>query len=137
MHSCGVYVNDEREWILFEDHAGNPKVIDVGNVIGSHLLRSMKKALNPAYQEHIMQSYCEISHVTHFVFRYSVPIRNYRTGSTDGGGQLSQCYSPSMSFEDTKDMKNRVWNAYQKLSLRLRLGSASPHSLKFFIITRR
>jgi hypothetical protein len=95
---------------------------------GFHLIRSIKKTLNQDYQKHIMQSYCEIASVTHFAFCYSVPIRNCHSGSTAGGGSLSQCYSPSMNFIEEKVSKKCIWNAYQKLSLRLRLGSASPQS---------
>ena len=75
-----------------------------------------------------MQSYCEIASVTHFVFRYTVPIRHCDFGSISGGS-LSQCYSPPMNFIDEEVSNISIWNAYQKLSLRLRLGSSSSESI--------
>jgi len=68
--------------------------------------------------------------VTHFVFRYTVPIRHCDSGSISGGS-LSQCYNASIDFIDDNDdvSKKAIWNAYQKLSLRLRLGSSSSESI--------
>ncbi len=96
---------------------------------GHHLIRSIKKASNNAFQEHLMQSYCEIASITHFVFRYSAPIRNCSSGSIAGGGYLSQCYSPSMNLQ-IKDstIKRRVRKAYERMCLHLRLGSTTSQS---------
>ena len=39
---------------------------------------------------------------------------------------LSQCFGPPLSFPFTDpSSQNRVWDVYQRLSLRLRLGSSS------------
>lgn len=97
--------------------------------IGFHLLRSIKKAMNVQYQNELMQSYCEIASAAHFVFRYVAPIRDFTSGSTNGGGSLSQCFSSSLMHIGGNNISSKqqyIWNAYEKLSLQLRFGSTSP-----------
>lgn len=57
-----------------------------------------------------------------FVFRLDVPIK-----SPSGLGHLSQCIVASLKRERLEDKvrEQKMWTNYQKLSLRLRLGSAS------------
>lgn len=95
---------------------------------GYYLLRCIKKSLDPAYQKQIIQTYCEMASLIHFVFRYSAPIRNFESGSMSSGGNLVQCYNSSMKFIDEDVSKKLIWSTYQKLSLRLRIGSASSQS---------
>ena len=95
---------------------------------GYHLLRCIKKSLDPAYQKQIIQTYCEMASLIHFVFKYSAPIRNFESGSMTYGGNLAQCYNSSMKFIDEDVSKKIIWSTYQKLSLRLRIGSASSQA---------
>mmetsp|Transcript_24063 Transcript_24063/g.27464 ORF Transcript_24063/g.27464 Transcript_24063/m.27464 type:complete len:564 (-) Transcript_24063:28-1719(-) len=92
---------------------------------GCVLIRSIKKALIPEYQEEIFEGYCDLASVIHFVFCTSALIRDCHSGSTSGG-HLEQYCSPKMNFKDT--IKKEIWNAYQKLGLRLRIGSTSVQS---------
>lgn len=74
--------------------------------------------------------------VLHFVFRTDVPILEDRKKKSSKGrnhqhiGHLTQCISPSLGgpFVDAPS-KRRVWNVYQRLHLRLRLGSANAESI--------
>jgi Second Longin domain of FUZ, MON1 and HPS1 len=59
----------------------------------------------------------------HFIFRLDIPVK-----SPSELGHLSQCISPSLAKTPTENdsyVKQILWSSYQKLSLRLRLGSAS------------
>jgi hypothetical protein len=56
----------------------------------------------------------------HFCFRLNVPIRHSKSNATVG--LLVQCVSSQTTNEE-------VWETYQKLNLRLRLGSASTESV--------
>lgn len=113
-----------------DNESDNEYTVDVLTLekkrFGYQLLRCIKKSLLTDYQKHITQSYCEIASVIDFVFRYNAPIQNYESGSNMDGGNLSQCFNPSMKFIDEPVSKKRIWNIYQKLSLRLRIDSASP-----------
>jgi hypothetical protein len=82
--------------------------------------------------------------VMHFVFRLDVPVAQQqqqqrtiqhksRTShhQQQRGGQhcLAQCISSEFPFADAAS-KRRVWGVYQRLQLRLRLGSASSTSVR-------
>jgi First Longin domain of FUZ, MON1 and HPS1/Second Longin domain of FUZ, MON1 and HPS1 len=65
----------------------------------------------------------------HFCFRSNVAIlpEHYSKSNNPGSmGRLTQCLAPDVPFA-TK--KRHVWSAYQRLHLRLRLGSASACSM--------
>mmetsp|Transcript_33443 Transcript_33443/g.49089 ORF Transcript_33443/g.49089 Transcript_33443/m.49089 type:complete len:515 (+) Transcript_33443:1051-2595(+) len=116
----------------------------------SALAMALKESLAPKIQDEFIRRYKDIASALHFVFRCDVVINNspktYHSGNIDDvnnvnasvignsngnskNGMLTQCLSPPLGFPfvDAKS-KRRVWNAYQRLSLRLRLGSASFES---------
>ena len=68
--------------------------------------------------------------IHHFLFRVDIPVKNCSKIKDKGGsGHLTQCKSPPVStshFPD--DEQSRLWYNYQKLNLRLRLGSATVES---------
>ena len=132
-----------------EDLAGDDKLIwersileddnvpvdnDNGHDESSHILKrrfcahwaySMRQALHQGYQDEMMQSYCDMASLIHFAFCHFVPIRHCNSGA-DSGGKLSQLFGPPLRLSNTNDLsERRVWQMYQKLSLKLRLGSDS------------
>jgi hypothetical protein len=93
------------------------------------LLTALKVALSAKQQEEMMSSYLKLASAVHFVFRCDIYVNNCQSGG-DGvpsaGSMLSQCFGPPLSFPFTDpSSQNRVWDVYQRLSLRLRLGSSS------------
>jgi len=96
-----------------------------------------------------LEEYLDLG-LEHFVFRMDVPI--IRDRSDDGKrttpnkkngkkqhhppGFLTQCISPPLKSKSTKaldgndaESKRNVWSVYQRLNLRLRLGSANNESV--------
>ncbi|KAL7451827.1 hypothetical protein ACHAWC_003609 [Mediolabrus comicus] len=85
---------------------------------------ALKIALLPKQQEEIMQQYLELCSAVHFCFRCDIYVQGSSGASTEG--MLTQCFGPQLSFPFiTASSKRRVWDIYQRLSLRLRLGSSS------------
>jgi len=108
-------------------HIGNP---------GFHtaLLQEIQASLELSTFEHVTQQYLDdedTNLVLHFLFRVDIVVKSTSRHSTGGGkGYLTQCISPSpisQPFTETA-ARRRLWTYYQKLSLRLRLGSATPES---------
>ncbi|KAL7539738.1 hypothetical protein ACHAXR_009550 [Thalassiosira sp. AJA248-18] len=94
------------------------------------LLTAVKVALSPKQQEEMMTSYLELTSAVHFVFRCDIYVARSETaggpGAASTGAMLTQCFGPPLSFPFTDaSSQKRVWNTYQRLSLRLRLGSSS------------
>lgn len=94
----------------------------------SSIIESVSAALKPGNYKKITGDYCKDASILHFIFCCNVPIRHYKTGKCTGG-IFTQCLSTPIPilhpFDQTPKSKNRIWSIYQKLSLRLRLGSAS------------
>ncbi|KAL3942918.1 MAG: hypothetical protein SGBAC_002990 [Bacillariaceae sp.] len=95
------------------------------------LLDAIQKSCEPSSFEQLLERYAatkDEESLFHFVFRLDVKVRSE---SNQRAGQLSQCISTPMLLQDD-DAKNsrrrRVHVMYQKLSLRLRLGSATVES---------
>ena len=86
---------------------------------------ALKIALLPKQQEDIMSQYLELaSSAVHFCFRCDIFVQGNSGTSTEG--MLTQCFGPPLSFPFTDAQSQRkVWEIYQRLSLRLRLGSSS------------
>ena len=82
----------------------------------------MNRALDRNLQDEIMQSYCNMSSLIHFVFRLNVPIRHCNSG-VESGGYLSQLFGPVLCANGYAISEKRVWQIYQRLSLRLRQSS--------------
>eukprot|EP00571_Detonula_confervacea_P008040 CAMPEP_0172316914 /NCGR_PEP_ID=MMETSP1058-20130122/29952_1 /TAXON_ID=83371 /ORGANISM="Detonula confervacea, Strain CCMP 353" /LENGTH=641 /DNA_ID=CAMNT_0013031353 /DNA_START=86 /DNA_END=2008 /DNA_ORIENTATION=+ len=93
------------------------------------LLTALKVALSAKQQEEMMTSYLQLASAVHFVFRCDI----YVNSGSNGGGSapskgemLTQCFGPPLSFPFTDaSSQSHVWDVYQRLSLRLRLGSSS------------
>lgn len=72
----------------------------------------------------------ESSLIIHFLFRLDVAVKASSRHLSGGKGYLTQCISPHPlpSSMTTTKARRRLWTYYQQLSLRLRLGSATPES---------
>ncbi len=90
----------------------------------SPFITALKIATLPKQQEDIMRQYLELASAVHFTFRCDIYVQGSSGTSTEG--MLTQCFGPPLSFPfvDTRS-KRKVWDIYQRLSLRLRLGSSS------------
>lgn len=87
------------------------------------LLKEVKNAIDPEKACALADKYLDIGGVIHFVFRRDVEVASH---SSKERGLLPQCFSPPLGFPflDTA-AKRRVWSMYQKLCLRMRLGTAT------------
>uniref|UniRef100_A0A7S2Q3X1 Vacuolar fusion protein MON1 homolog n=1 Tax=Skeletonema marinoi TaxID=267567 RepID=A0A7S2Q3X1_9STRA len=85
---------------------------------------ALKIALLPKQQEDILNQYLDLASAVHFCFRCDIYVQGSSGTSTEG--MLTQCFGPPLSFPFTDAQSQRkVWDIYQRLSLRLRLGSSS------------
>ena len=94
------------------------------------LLTALKVALSAKQQEEMMASYLQSASAVHFVFRCDIYVGSGESpgapGASSTGATLTQCFGPPLSFPFTDaSSQSHVWDVYQRLSLRLRLGSAS------------
>jgi hypothetical protein len=93
------------------------------------LLNEVRQSLELSSFEEIAKEYFEEESLIHFLFRVDVPVKNCSRQSSQGKGHLTQCISPSIPFPFVdSSSRRRLWTNYQKLSLRLRLGSATVES---------
>ena len=97
------------------------------------LLTALKVALSPKQQEEMMSSYLELASAVHFVFRCDIYVGigessgGIGCGVESTGAMLSQCFGPPLGafpFTDASS-QHHVWDVYERLALRLRLGSSS------------
>eukprot|EP00980_Cylindrotheca_fusiformis_P003614 scaffold812_cov124-Cylindrotheca_fusiformis.AAC.6 len=101
------------------------------------LLEEVRQSCELSSFEKIAQKYFEKGEepLLHFLFRVDVPVKSVcsssKASSSSQGGKsiLTQCISPaaSPSFSSAKS-RHRLYTLYQKLGLRLRLGSATVES---------
>ncbi|KAL7506074.1 hypothetical protein ACHAXN_003422 [Cyclotella atomus] len=92
----------------------------------SPIIDALKIALSSQQKIALMSRYLDIASAVHFVFRCE--IFNHSNNHSPGG-MLAQCFGPPIGFPFVDAASQRhVWNTYQKLSLRLRLGSASSET---------
>ncbi len=108
---------------------------DCGMPEEQELLHQVKHAVELSSKDYIRTQYLKdesSKSILHFLFRLDVPVENClrkKKNQRQQPGYLSQCVS--LPFADPftcKSSRRRLWNNYQKLSLRLRLGSASVES---------
>jgi len=99
------------------------------------LLHQVKHAIEISSTDFIRTRYLkdEGSHsVLHFLVRYDISVENClrkKRYNKQQPGYLSQCVSlPLVAPFACRSSRRRLWSNYQKLSLRLRLGSASVES---------
>jgi hypothetical protein len=93
------------------------------------LLTALHAALSAKSQEEMMASYLKIASAVHFCFRCDIYVNSAQSsggGTPTTGSMLTQCFGPSLTYPFTDaSSKSHVWDIYQRLALRLRLGSAS------------
>jgi hypothetical protein len=91
----------------------------------SILLDELEGALSPQVTNDFLDECCSVGQAMHFLFRLDARVQ---TDQKDAG-KVSQCLSSSLDthFADAHS-KRRVYSMYQKLQLRMRLGSASYES---------
>jgi len=119
---------DEGFVNISADMLGN----DNSTVEEGELLRQVRQSLELSSMEHICNQYLkdeDSPSLLHFLFRLDVPIEKTSQRKKQHQQQpryLSQCISPPViaPFQKTSS-RRRLWSNYQKLSLRLRLGSAT------------
>jgi hypothetical protein len=94
------------------------------------LLKEVRESVSRSTFERIAKEYFEEGEsLIHFLFRVDIPVKNSSRHSSYGKGHLTQCISPPIPFPfQSTSSRRRLWTYYQKLSLRLRLGSASVES---------
>lgn len=96
------------------------------------LLTALKVALSPKQQEEMMASYLQTASAIHFVFRCDIFVSGETSsgiGASSPGSMLTQCFGPPLTFPFADaSSRRRVWDVYHRLSLRLRLGSASSEA---------
>jgi len=119
--------------ILFQPINTNKSDESIG-IIPGLLIKGITQAILPEIEEATFQKYCTIASCYHFLFRLDTPLpctplpktKNEKKSNKNGSKVFSQCISPPLSFPfvDSKS-KQRVWNTYQRLSLRLKLGASS------------
>lgn len=106
-----------------------------GMLDGRDLLRQVRRSVELSSMDYVRSRYLRDEDsllLLHFLFRLDVPVENHRKRNSKHKPQpgcLSQCISPSaVAPFNCISSRQRLWNNYQKLSLRLRLGSATTES---------
>jgi hypothetical protein len=94
------------------------------------LIAALQVALSTQEQDEMMTTYLELASALHFVFRCDIFVNSGETraacGDPSTGAMFTQCFGPPLTFPFTDaSSQNHVWDVYQRLSLRLRIGSAS------------
>jgi len=115
-----------------DDDDDNNKEAEVNE---APLITAVKVALSPQQQDEMMTSYLQLASAVHFVFRCDIYVNSADSNMTGigniptVGSMLTQCFGPPLSFPFTDESsQSHVWDTYQRLSLRLRLGSSSVES---------
>jgi hypothetical protein len=125
----------------FDDDYVNVSMDGNDTVEEGELLRQVRQALELSTMEHVRRQYLDDEEsLIHFLFRLDIPVKSgrhkhgrrlhHRQHPNWGNGHLSQCICPSMesTVHGSSSFRRRLWSNYQKLSLRLRLGSATVES---------
>jgi len=101
------------------------------------LIHAIRLSLQPNVQEKMVKHYHQISSALHFVFLYNSPIlteqqqqQHYyqQKEENKSSAVFSQCLNPPITNSSNTLCKRRVWDNYQNLYLKLRLGSVSFES---------
>lgn len=94
------------------------------------LLKELKCSMEPIQLGGACGEYLDLAQAVHFIYRFDAPVQTHvRQARGSKGGHLAQCVSSLVCAPfDSPKAKRRLWSRYQKLSLRLRLGSASVES---------
>ena len=94
------------------------------------LLTALQVASSTRQQDEMMTAYLELASALHFVFRCDIFVNSGDTraacGDPSTGAMLTQCLAPPLAFPFTDaNSQAHIWDTYQRLALRLRLGSAT------------
>ena len=93
----------------------------------SVFLRDVQAACQPGTRQEMLENYRSIGSVLHFLFRYDARLQ--AAARQGHPGKLTQCIASPLGFPFVDDdAKGNVWKTYQKLRLRLQLGSATSES---------
>ena len=111
--------NGDRDVRPFDEGYGGKSSGHQGE---SSLVKILNEVKRNRVRDTMIDEYLQLASAMHFLFRIDVAVY-------DTGGMLTQCLSPPLQFPfvDEKS-KRRVYCMYQRLALRLRLGSASVES---------
>jgi First Longin domain of FUZ, MON1 and HPS1/Second Longin domain of FUZ, MON1 and HPS1 len=97
---------------------------DVSSTDSCVVVKELRNALDENAMVSRMQEYCDCAEAVHFCFRVDVPV-------VKSNGKLTQCISAPLSdvllFVDEAS-KQRVWNMYQRLCLRMRMGTCTAEA---------
>lgn len=101
---------------------GDRMIPYVGNRPEDSFVSEIRGTLNSSKRDSLLQDYLNISCALHFVFRLDSPIMHRKTKV----GYVPQTMVSNFQFPLGDAVSTRrIWSAYQKLQLRLRLGSAT------------
>lgn len=93
----------------------------------SPIIDALKIAISREHEDAMMSRYLNIASAVHFVFRCEVFIHSHNENIS--GGMLAQCFGPQMGFPFVDAVSQQhLWKVYQRLALRLRLGSSSTET---------
>jgi hypothetical protein len=122
------YSDDSNETELKQGHLKEEKEMRSLDLIGN-FQRMLRKVIryNEVIRSRMMADYCSMGAATHFLLHCYTPIRHFKNGKTSGG-TLSQCIGPCMSTLHDDLLRRRVYDIYQKLSIKLRFDSLSVES---------
>lgn len=124
-------------------HPINPTTAD-SNLAESQtfpLSRGIIESLRSITEESTFKQYCSIATAYHFIFRFDVTLPSNahqkqknksksKSQKRTKNNLFSQCLCPPLPFPFVEiKSKQRVWNMYQRLALRLKFGSASTDSV--------
>jgi hypothetical protein len=99
-----------------------------------NLLQELSHSQDSTRIDDIFEDYLALGDAWHFVFRINVPIvssNEHRRGKKVTTGYLPQCLACPLDgrggipSDTTVEKRRRLWNIYQRLNLRLRLGSST------------
>lgn len=90
------------------------------------LLKELEDTLEPGLMKSTLERYCATAQAMHFVFRLDALVQ---TSNQPQAGKMTQCLCSPLGFPFVDNAsRRRVFALYQKLQLRLRLGSATCES---------
>jgi len=130
----GDYVNISNDMVNIGKDLSKTTTMEDGE-----LLYHTRQALNESVVEAACAGFLgdDRSSVIHFLFRLDVPIKDSSShgqrisSNGEGRGCLSECITLPVTGTLDKEMeinRQRLWSNYQKINLRLRLGSSTVES---------
>ena len=103
----------------------------------SLLLEELQMALDSTAADKLYGPFLDIANALHFAYRYDAPVRTRKKRRRQDSrmiGCLTQTISSPIRYPldvgSQQQLPRQLWNMYQRLSLRLRLGSACNESVQ-------